>query len=242
LVSAGPTRAYLDPVRFVSNASTGAMGFAIAAQAARAGAEVVLVAGPVSLETPPGVRRIDIETAGQLLDAMDQELGAAPFDLVAMAAAVSDLAPNAASGKLEKEALLDHLRTLTWSKETDVLATLAARHGGKSHFMGFAAQTLEDADPPTIEARLVALATEKLRRKGVPCVFVNRVGVPETGFQSPTNAGWLVVAREDAVVSFGSGAPRPKAELATWLLETYAREVLRVPSVKRAAVPAAEKS
>jgi hypothetical protein len=92
--------------------------------------------------------------------------------------------------------------------------------------MGFAAQTLDDAEPPAIERALVSLATEKLRRKGVPCVFVNRVGVPDTGFSTPTNAGWLVVAREDAVVSFSSGAPRVKAEVAAWLLETFEREVL----------------
>ncbi|HWB79880.1 MAG TPA: bifunctional phosphopantothenoylcysteine decarboxylase/phosphopantothenate--cysteine ligase CoaBC, partial [Nannocystaceae bacterium] len=128
LVSAGPTRAYLDPVRFVSNASTGAMGFAIAAEAAARGADVTLIAGPVQLPTPAGVRRIDIETAEELLSSMHDALVAAPESLVAMVAAVADLASVPRAGKLDKDELVAAMSSLRWQRAVDVLATLRERH------------------------------------------------------------------------------------------------------------------
>ncbi|MBV1857095.1 MAG: bifunctional phosphopantothenoylcysteine decarboxylase/phosphopantothenate--cysteine ligase CoaBC, partial [Nannocystaceae bacterium] len=104
LVSAGPTRAYLDPVRFLSNASTGAMGFALAEVAAARGADVVLVSGPVQRQTPAGVRRVGVETAEQMLEAMEAELTSGDVDLVAMVAAVSDLVSSRPSSqKLPKD-------------------------------------------------------------------------------------------------------------------------------------------
>jgi phosphopantothenoylcysteine decarboxylase / phosphopantothenate---cysteine ligase len=225
LVSAGPTRAYLDPVRFLTNASTGVMGFALAEQAARAGAEVVLVAGPVSLATPPGVRRIDVETSEQMLAAMDAELAAASTDLVAMTAAVADLRPpHVAHAKVEKRDLAAAMAG--WQVGVDVLATLVRRHGAHTFFLGFGAQTLADGEDP--ETTLVAAARRKLADKGCPAIFVNRVGVPDRGFASPTNTGWLVFASAapDAAVPDGAvidaGPPRPKAELARWILDRLA--------------------
>jgi phosphopantothenoylcysteine decarboxylase/phosphopantothenate--cysteine ligase len=221
LVSAGPTRAYLDPVRFLTNASTGAMGFAIAAEAARRGAATTLVAGPVDQATPPGVARIDVETADEMLVAMDRELSAAPHHLVAMVAAVSDVSPRTArSDKLDKRALLDVLGNHPWVEGIDVLATLTARHGDDSRFLGFAAQTAS-GDAELVRAELVAEGAAKLRKKGVQALFVNRVGVPDTGFGSATNAGILLRARGDGIEALDSGAPQPKADLAAWLLDRW---------------------
>lgn len=221
LVSAGPTRAYLDPVRFLTNASTGAMGFAIAAEAARRGAATTLVAGPVELPTPPGVARIDVETADEMLAEMDRELGLAPHHLVAMVAAVADVAPRSLrTDKLDKRELLMVLGDRPWVEGIDVLTTLTARHGEHSRFLGFAAQTAS-GDPDGVRAELVADGAAKLRKKGVHALFVNRVGVPETGFGSPTNAGILLRARKDGIEALDSGAPVPKSELARWLLDRW---------------------
>jgi len=215
LVSAGPTRAYLDPVRFISNASTGAMGFAIAEEAARRGAEVILVAGPVERATPVGVRRVSVETAEQMLAAMDEVLRAAPCELVAMVAAVADLTPRQPSaGKLDKAELLAALEPGAWSLGVDVLATLVERHGDRSVFLGFGAQTVEDGQD--VHARLLAAGRSKLARKRCHAIFVNRVGVPGVGFGSDTNTG-LLIHRDERVED--AGAPRAKHSLAAWLLD-----------------------
>jgi phosphopantothenoylcysteine decarboxylase / phosphopantothenate---cysteine ligase len=222
LVSAGPTRAHLDPVRFLTNASTGAMGFAIAEQAARRGAEVVLVAGPVERATPKGVRRIDVETAEDMLAAMDRVLRTEPCDLVAMVAAVADLAPRRPSeGKLDKAALLSALEPAAWTLGVDVLATLVERFGDRSFFLGFGAQTVDDGED--VHARLHAAGRDKLARKRCHAIFVNRVGVPGVGFGSDTNTG-LLIHRDDRVQD--AGAPRAKESLAAWLLDAL-QEPLR---------------
>jgi phosphopantothenoylcysteine decarboxylase/phosphopantothenate--cysteine ligase len=220
LVSAGPTRAYLDPVRFLTNASTGAMGFAIAEVAARRGADVVLVAGPVTRATPAGVRRIDVQTADQMLAAMESELQAAPVDLVAMVAAVADLAPaTPRSSKLDKHELPAAMSPGAWVESVDVLATLAARHRGRAFFLGFGAQTVDDG--ADVSEALVAAGAAKLARKGCDAIFVNRVGAPGTGFESDTNAGVLLEAAEGGGSRVLASAlePVPKAALAGWILD-----------------------
>jgi phosphopantothenoylcysteine decarboxylase / phosphopantothenate---cysteine ligase len=217
LVSAGPTRAYLDPVRFVSNASTGAMGFAIAAEAASRGAVVTLVAGPVQLATPSGVRRIDVETADEMLAAMDAELVRAPAQLVAMVAAVADLASAPRDRKLGKDELVAAMSGVTWKRGVDVLATLRAKHE-RAFFLGFAAQTAE-GDAATIDAELLARGKAKLAGKRVQALFVNRVAARDTGFGVPTNAGTLLIATGSEPLVLRSGAPVVKRELARWLLD-----------------------
>lgn len=227
LVSAGPTRAYLDPVRFLTNASTGAMGFAIAEVAARRGADVTLVAGPVGLATPAGVRRIDVQTADEMLAQMDAVLAAGPVDLVAMVAAVSDLSAAAPTDdKLGKDDLLRRLEQGAWVAGVDVLATLVKRHGsqhgGQTTFLGFGAQTVPDevTDPQAVSAALRQLGEDKLARKGCDALFVNRVGVSDTGFSTPTNAGLLLVRGPNGRVDVDdAGPPRPKAALAGWMLD-----------------------
>lgn len=217
LVTAGPTRAYLDPVRFLSNASTGAMGFAIAAAAVQQGAEVVLVAGPVAEPTPPGVRRIDVETGAQMLAACEAELASGGVDLLAMVAAVADLLPAApAQGKVPKEEVLDRLAGgMQWRSEIDILATLAREHGTRTRMLGFGAQTVEAATPEQVAATLLHEGREKLARKGCHALFVNRVGVAATGFASPTNAGQLIFV--DGPVA-DSGPPMLKLDLGHWIL------------------------
>jgi phosphopantothenoylcysteine decarboxylase / phosphopantothenate---cysteine ligase len=218
LVSAGPTRAYLDPVRFLTNASTGVMGFGIAQMAARRGAEVTLVAGPVEQATPPGVSRVDVQTADEMLSAMEGVLTSAPVDLVAMVAAVSDLtARRSSAAKLPKDDLLAALGPNAWAASVDVLRTLVERHHAHAFFLGFGAQTVETDDPAQIERALVAAGREKLEAKGCDAIFINRVGVPGTGFASATNAGVLLV-RDDPKPQ-RSGPPVDKLELAGWLLE-----------------------
>ncbi len=225
LVSAGPTRAYLDPVRFLSNASTGAMGFAVAQVAAARGAEVVLVSGPASRPTPPGVTRIDVETATQMLEVMDAQLNAGTVDLVAMVAAVSDLvSPRPVDQKLPKDEIGPALGAMI--EGVDVLATLCQRHGKHTYFLGFGAQTVEDpADEQAVRAALVAAGQAKLKRKSADALFVNRVGVPGVGFGSDTNTGVLLRAGTSNIAE--PGPPMPKPELASWILAQLADEVGR---------------
>ncbi len=223
LVSAGPTRAYIDPVRFLTNASTGAMGFAIAQVAAQRGADVTLVAGPVQRDTPAGVRRVDVQTADQMLAALSGVLEAAPQDLVAMVAAVADLAPRRPSAdKLDKTALPEALGAGAWEQGVDVLATLTQRFAGRGVFLGFGAQTVSPGQD--VRAHLMRAGRAKLERKGCDAIFVNQVGVPGVGFGSDTNTG--VLLHRDGPPQ-DAGPPVAKALLAGWLLDRMAE---RTPS------------
>lgn len=173
LVSAGPNREAIDPVRFLSNRSTGKMGFALAAAAWRRGAEVTLVAGPVSLPTPTGVRRIDVTTAAEMKTAIDRELRAA--SILLMCAAVADYRPaQTAPQKLKKQKgglRLDLVRT------DDILGTLATKKG-RRRVVGFAAET-ED---------VLANAERKLKEKNLDLIVANDVAGSDTGFAVDTNA------------------------------------------------------
>src|SRR5690606_29548045 len=123
VVSAGPTHEDIDPVRFIGNRSSGRMGFAVADAAARAGAAVVLVAGPACLDTPAGVHRVDIRSARQLRDAV---LDALPADVYVGAAAVADWTPREVAGhKLKKQVGIDRM-ALELVRTPDVLAEVAA--------------------------------------------------------------------------------------------------------------------
>ncbi len=234
LVSAGPTRTYLDPVRFITNASTGSMGFAIAAAAHQLGADVTLVAGPVDRPTPLGVARIDVSTAGEMLEAMERALASeAGVDFVAMVAAVGDLEVEGASaGKLGKRDLIDALASARWRTAVDILKTLVSRHGQHTRFLGFAAQTAE-GEADAVERELLRLGAAKLAAKGAHALFVNRVGVPGVGFSSATNAGHLLVRGDasdgdgDAIEVIGSGPPIGKPALARWMLEQLGARLWR---------------
>jgi phosphopantothenoylcysteine decarboxylase/phosphopantothenate--cysteine ligase len=161
LITAGPTRERIDPVRFISNRSSGKMGFAVAQAAREAGAQVVLVAGPVSLTTPAGVTRVDVESAADMLAAVLRELPGT--DVFISTAAVADYRPaRAAEHKIKKTSdTLD----LAMERTDDVLATVASRPG-RPFVVGFAAET------QTVEQN----ARAKLLKKNLDMIAANEVG------------------------------------------------------------------
>jgi len=135
LVTAGPTHEPIDPVRVIANRSSGRQGFAIAAAAAKGGARVTLVSGPVSLKTPEGVERVDVETARQMAEAVAAAL---PADVAIMVAAVADWRVDASSTKLKKS---DGPPQLKFLPNPDILAELADRPDRPRLLVGFAAET-----------------------------------------------------------------------------------------------------
>jgi phosphopantothenoylcysteine decarboxylase/phosphopantothenate--cysteine ligase len=146
LVTAGPTHEPIDPVRVIANRSSGRQGFAIAAAAAEAGARVTLVAGPVALETPAGVQRVDVETAEQMAGAV---FAALPADVAILVAAVADWRVEAAPTKLKKS---DGPPQLHFVPTRDILAELGANENRPSLLVGFAAET-EDVVEQAIAKR-----------------------------------------------------------------------------------------
>ena len=189
VVTAGPTREFIDPVRFLSNPSTGRMGFAVARAARAAGHEVTLIAGPVSLKTPPGVRRVDVVSARDMLKAVRTVIARA--DVLVMTAAVADWRPaRRAARKLKKSEMSG---TLHLVRNPDILKTInrscgraalvAAKTGatGVSPValirIGFAAETGAPA----------AEAARKCREKGLDLVIGNDVTARGSGFGTTTN-------------------------------------------------------
>lgn len=172
LVTAGPTREPLDPVRYLSNRSSGRMGYALAAACARAGATVTLISGPTALAAPAGVQRVDVETAGQMHQAV---LARAPDqDIFIAAAAVADYAPaQAAEHKIKKGGAQ---QSLALARTPDILAEAARAHP-RLFSVGFAAETRD------LESR----ARGKLESKGVAMVAANLVGNGRA-FDQPDNA------------------------------------------------------
>ena len=172
LVTAGPTREALDPVRFLSNRSSGKMGFALAAAAAEAGAQVTLVAGPVALQTPERVERIDVLTAADMQQAVLEQVD--ETDIFIAVAAVADYRPQAvAAQKLKKSA--EHL-VLELERNPDILATVAAQ-ADAPFTVGFAAET------ESVELG----ARHKLQAKSLDMIAANRVGA-DLGFDTDDNA------------------------------------------------------
>jgi phosphopantothenoylcysteine decarboxylase/phosphopantothenate--cysteine ligase len=181
LVTAGGTREPLDAVRALVNRSSGKMGFAVAAEAARRGAETVLIAGPGALPTPPGVRRVDVETALEMHAAVRAELPAAT--VVVMAAAVADFRPARPSPrKIKKEDLGEGegLR-LDLVPNPDILAEIS-RDRGSRVVVGFAAESHD----------VVAAARRKIQRKGCDLLVANDVSRADAGFESDSNAVFFV--------------------------------------------------
>jgi phosphopantothenoylcysteine decarboxylase/phosphopantothenate--cysteine ligase len=187
VVTAGPTREPIDPVRFISNPSSGRMGFAVARVAARRGAEVVLVTGPVDLPDPSGVRTVRVGTAEEMASRVDDESGA--MDLFVAAAAVSDWKPRTASPTKKKKT--DEDESLVLVRTPDILASVGKRLGGRDSgpvLVGFAAET---------EA-LVGNARKKLAAKRCDLVVANKVGRPGAGFGGDRNRVTLVGPGERA--------------------------------------------
>jgi phosphopantothenoylcysteine decarboxylase/phosphopantothenate--cysteine ligase len=214
LVTAGPTREAIDPVRFLSNGSTGTMGFALAAAAARRGAAVVLLAGPVALPTPPGVTRVDVVSADDLHAAA---LRHADADLVIAAAAVADYAPaEPRAQKLKKEAASDADLVLRLRRTPDVLAALGARKRDGQVLVGFA---LETHDPSAGSGQAPeASALDKLRRKHLDWIVLNHANEEGAGFGTGTNRVVLLGAHGEREAL----PPMPKPEVAEALLDRIA--------------------
>jgi phosphopantothenoylcysteine decarboxylase/phosphopantothenate--cysteine ligase len=180
LVTAGPTREPLDPVRYLSNRSSGKMGYAIAEAAAARGARVILVSGPTALAPPRGVDAIHVETAQQMHDAVLAKLPAAT--VVIKAAAVADYRPKqAAARKIKKD---EAVPEVTLEPTPDILAEVGKRKGRRI-LVGFAAET-ED---------LVENARKKLQRKHLDLMVANDVSQPGAGFDADTNAVKILDAR-----------------------------------------------
>jgi phosphopantothenoylcysteine decarboxylase/phosphopantothenate--cysteine ligase len=218
VITAGPTREPIDPVRYITNRSSGKMGFALAASAREAGANVVLVSGPVALATPAGVRRVDVETAEEMYNAVHAEI--AGTDLFIACAAVSDYRPQAASRqKIKRNAEAIDLPLV---RSPDTLASVAALP--KPPFtVGFAAETQDVA----MHAR------EKLDKKRLDMIAANQVG-PDCGFDRETNT--LAVFWRGGERTLGENS---KPVLARQLIELIAeryRETRRRPRPSTVAV------
>ncbi|MAD01467.1 bifunctional phosphopantothenoylcysteine decarboxylase/phosphopantothenate--cysteine ligase CoaBC [Pseudomonas abyssi] len=180
LINAGPTREAIDPVRYISNHSSGKMGFALAEAAAEAGARVTLVAGPVNLPTPARVQRIDVISAQDMLDAC---LAALPADVFIASAAVADYRPaSAAEQKMKKDATNEDGLTLTLVRNPDILATLADHSQRPACCVGFAAETHD----------VLSYAADKLQRKKLDLIIANDVSQSGIGFNSDDNAVTLI--------------------------------------------------
>lgn len=207
LVTAGPTREPIDPVRYLGNRSSGKMGFAIAARTAALGARTVLVAGPVALPTPPGVERVDVETALEMCDAV--QVRAADADLVVMTAAVADFRPRDPSPrKLKKEAGPPSIELVA---NPDILTGLAER-APRALRVGFAAET-DGGDPE---------AMAKLERKRAHVLVWNDVSRADIGFGADANE--VRIYRAGASPVFLSR--RPKDEVAVALVDLLAELLL----------------
>ncbi len=170
IVTAGPTHEPIDPVRYIANRSSGRQGFAIAAALAERGAEVTLIAGPVTLETPPGVTRIDIQTAREMAAAVDAAL---PADGAIMVAAVADWRVEGSSQKIKKDGS-GVMPALTLVENPDILATLSRHQHRPRLIVGFAAET----------ENIIANATAKLARKGCDWIVGNDVSGDVMGGES----------------------------------------------------------
>jgi len=201
LVTAGPTHEPIDPVRYLANRSSGKQGFSIAAMAAAAGARVTLIAGPVNLTTPPGVDRIDVESAQEMADAVKKAL---PADVAIMAAAVADWRTKDYAGeKMKKRGSAPPALILT--ENPDILANVASGRKRPKLLIGFAAET-ED---------VVENATAKRKRKGVDWIVANDVSGDVMGGDTNT----IHIVRASGVESLEE---LPKMEVAKTLIERVA--------------------
>lgn len=178
LITAGPTREPIDPVRFLSNRSSGRMGYELAAAFARDDHEVLLISGPTALDVPDRVDFLPVETAAEMHEAVGQHL--AKMDIAVFAAAVADYTVAEVAGqKIKKDG---ETLTLQLVKTADILGSCRSEFGYKGTLVGFAAET----------EKLEAHARAKLQRKGCDLIIANDVSKPGIGFDSERNEVLLV--------------------------------------------------
>ena len=203
VITAGATREHMDPVRFISNPSTGRMGFAVAERASRRGAEVVLVSGPTNLACPAGVRLVPVVSAAEMKGAVMDNLPGA--DVLVMAAAVADFRPEVKMPKKIKKR--DGIAEIKIEPTEDIINEVQ-KSKSKCLVVGFAAET----------DNVVENARKKLIEKGMELVVANRVGAPDSGFAAETNSA-AVISPVDENVEL---AMMSKSDLAELLLDRIA--------------------
>ncbi|WP_010489192.1 bifunctional phosphopantothenoylcysteine decarboxylase/phosphopantothenate--cysteine ligase CoaBC [Pseudomonas sp. S9] len=210
LITAGPTQENIDPVRYITNHSSGKMGFALAEAAAEAGAKVTLISGPVHLPTPERVTRIDVVSARDMLAACE---AAMPCDLLIAAAAVADYRPEVvAQHKLKKDPTSGEGMLLQMVRNPDILATLATRED-RPFSVGFAAET----------ENLLEYASRKLKDKNLDLIVANDVANPSIGFNSEENAITII----DRQLQQSSFAQTSKGKIARQLVDFIAERMNR---------------
>ena len=205
LITAGPTYEPIDPVRFIGNRSSGKMGFALAQAAKEAGAEVTLVAGPVHLPSPTGVRRVDVETADQMHEAVMRAVVGS--DIFISCAAVSDFRPQSRETEKIKKTTHDRL-LLELEPTTDIVSAVASDMSQQTFVVGFAAETRHVAD----------YARDKLMRKNLDMIAANQVGEGQ-GFAVDDNALQVFWPDGEALLP-----QAPKAQLARDLMTLIIRQ------------------
>jgi len=206
VITAGPTREAIDPVRYLSNYSSGKMGYALAQAAAEAGAETILISGPTQLATPARVKRIDVISAEEMHAASLRE--AKGCDVFIAAAAVADYRPaQIAAQKMKKGE--SELLTLTLMKNPDIVASIAALNP-KPFTIGFAAES----------ENLLEYARTKLQRKNLDLVVANNISDSNIGFNSDDNAVTLVEKNSTTDIS-----QRSKHQLARELIALFAQKI-----------------
>ena len=203
LITAGPTREAIDPVRFISNHSSGKMGFALAQAAIDAGAQVTLIAGPVSLATPEHVNRVDVDSAQQMFDAVHERVH--ECDIFIAAAAVADYrAEHIVDTKIKKQ---NDTMMLTLVRNPDIVASVAQLQP-KPFTVGFAAET----------QRVKEYARDKLERKNLDMIVANDVAMPGIGFNSENNA--VTILWRDGELDIGE---QSKAQIAREIISLIER-------------------
>ncbi|MCA0431722.1 MAG: bifunctional phosphopantothenoylcysteine decarboxylase/phosphopantothenate--cysteine ligase CoaBC [Proteobacteria bacterium] len=205
LITAGPTREPIDPVRYISNHSSGKQGYAIAEAAIALGAQVTLVSGPVSLPIPPGVGLMPVTTAQDMLKAVE---GALPADIAIFTAAVADWRVAAVAGEKIKKQADGSAPSLSFAENPDILRTIATRKSGRPKLVvGFAAET----------EKVIAHAQAKLARKGCDIIVANDVSAGKGVFGGDSNTVHVVSAS-----GVEDWPPLSKAEVARRLMEKLA--------------------
>ena len=183
VITAGPTREALDPVRFLTNHSTGKMGYAIAERAAARGADVTLVSGPVSIEPPAGVNVINIESAEEMFNAVTKEAETA--NIIIKAAAVADYRPVSVSGeKIKKE---DGMNVIQLERTKDILQYLGEHKKPGQILCGFSMET----------QNLMENSVKKLRKKNADLIVANSIKSEQAGFGTDTNI-ITIITKDDA--------------------------------------------
>jgi phosphopantothenoylcysteine decarboxylase/phosphopantothenate--cysteine ligase len=205
LITAGPTQEPIDPVRFISNRSSGKMGYALAQAAVDRGAKVILVSGPVSLDAPRGVELVRVQTAAEMRDAVFSKLGAAT--MVIKCAAVADFrVAHPAGQKIKKQVMPVALEL---DPVADILAELGRTAMGNRLLVGFAAET----------ENVIEYARRKLVEKNCDMIVANRVGGEGSAFESDTNEVAMVLRGGEVI----KVARAPKREIADAILEQVVR-------------------